>query len=86
METPGPVLCRVIRGLWSSSAVQPLVNIKFTLGPGRREGDREGQDDGVRGGMLCLGEVGGLLVVRWWVGTGRWGLASQIPGRTPGAG
>lgn len=43
------------------------------MGPGRREGDREGQDDGVRGGMLCLGEVGGLLVVSWWVGTGRWG-------------
>lgn len=46
METLGPVLCRVIRGLWSSSAVQPLVNTKFTLGPGRREGDREGQDNG----------------------------------------
>lgn len=53
--------------------MQPLVNTKFTLGPGRREGDREGQDDGGRGGMLCLGEVGGLLVVRWWVRTGRWG-------------
>lgn len=28
---------------------------------------------GGRGGMLCLGEVVGLVVVRWWVGNGRWG-------------
>lgn len=71
MDKPGSSLYRVIWGLWSPSAVQPLISSRFTRGPGGREGGWKGGDE-VPGRMLCLRDRGRLLLVRWWVTPGSW--------------